>query len=153
MTALQPRDPDFAAKVRDSFARQPFAQLVGFHLERVEPGFAEFRLPLREEVTQQHGFAHGGVIATVADNAASYAAFSMMPPGSAPLTVEMKLNWLAPGQGEALIARGQVLKAGRTLIPAEAKVYAVDGGEETLVAQALVTVMCMTGRDDGKRAG
>lgn len=153
MTALQPRDPDFAAKVRESFARQPFAQLVGFHLERVEPGFAEFRLPLREEVTQQHGFAHGGVIATVADNAASYAAFSMMPPGSAPLTVEMKLNWLAPGQGEALIARGQVLKAGRTLIPAEAKVYAVDGGEETLVAQALVTVMCMTGRDDGKRAG
>jgi uncharacterized protein (TIGR00369 family) len=153
VTTLQPRDPDWDAKVRASFARQPFAHLVGFHLERLEPGFAEFRLPLRDEVTQQHGFAHGGAIATIADNAASYAAFSMMPPGSAPLTVEMKLNWLAPGRGEALIARGQVLKAGRTLVPAEAKVYALDNGEETLVAQALVTVMCMAGRDDAKRPG
>lgn len=148
MTAFEPRDPDWDAKVRDSFARQPFARLIGFRLAALEPGRAEFRLPFRDDLTQQHGLVHGGAIATLADNASAYAAFSLMPPGSAPLTVEFKLNYMAPGRGEEIVARGQVLRAGRTLIPAESKIYAVEDGAEKLIAAALVTMMCLEDRQD-----
>jgi len=148
VSGFEPRDPDYEAKVRDSFARQPFAHFVGFAISDLSPGKLEFTLPLRPDLTQQHGFAHGGVIATLADNASAYAAFSLMPPDSAPLTVEFKLNLLAPGEGDRLVARGQVLKPGRTLSVCESRVLAVDDGVETLIATALVTMMCMQGMKD-----
>lgn len=148
VSEFTPRDPNYDVKVRDSFDRQPFAHLVGFHISDLKPGFLEFTLPLRPELTQQHGYAHGGVIATLADNASAYAAFSLMPPDSAPLTVEFKLNLLAPGKGESLIARGEVLKPGRTLTVCESKVFALSEGVETLIATALVTMMCLQGMTD-----
>ncbi|WP_416899365.1 MAG: PaaI family thioesterase [Minwuia sp.] len=148
MTGFQPRDPGYAEKVRESLHRQGFAKLLGYDTGRIEPGFVEIVCPMDPKLAQQHGFAHGGVIATLADAAAAYAAFSLMPEDSAPLTVEMKINLMAPGKGETLIARGTVLKPGRTLTVCEAKVAAVTGGEETLIATALVTMICLDGRPD-----
>lgn len=148
MSRFTPRDPDFEAKIRESVTRQGFAAHLGYELTRIEPGMTEFTCPLRPELMQQHGFAHGGLVSTLADAAAAYAAFSLMPPNSAPLTVEMKINLMAPGQGDALVARGYVLKPGRTLTVCEAKVYATRQLGETLIATALVTMMCMEGRQD-----
>ena len=148
MTGFQPRDPGYEEKVRESLHRQGFSKLLGYDTGRVEPGYVEIVCPMTPKLTQQHGFAHGGVVATLADAAAAYAAFSLMPPDSAPLTVEMKINLMAPGQGETLIARGTVLKPGRTLTVCESKVVAVTGEEEKLIATALVTMMCLEGRPD-----
>jgi len=154
MTGFDPREPDFANRVRDSFARQPFMATIGAELTDVAPGRCEIRLPYDRTLTQQHGFFHGGVIATIADNAAGYAAFSLMPAESSVLTVEFKLNIVAPGRGEALLARASVLRPGRTLTAAQIHVYAVADGVETLCAAGLETLMCLPGvclpgRDDG----
>jgi uncharacterized protein (TIGR00369 family) len=145
---FEPRDPDWDRKVRESFARQPFTQLVGFQISDLQPGRMELTLPMRAELTQQHGFAHGGVLATLADIASAYAGFSLMPPDSAPLTVEFKLNLLAPGKGDSLIARGEVLKPGKTLTVCETRIFAIDEGQETLIGTALVTMMCLMGMKD-----
>lgn len=145
---FKPRDPDWDAKVRDSFARQPFTQLVGFRINDLQPGRMELTLPMRTDLTQQHGFAHGGVVATLADIASAYAAFSLMPPDSAPLTVEFKLNLLAPGKGKRLIARGEVLKPGRTLSFCETRIFGVEDNQEKLIATASVTMMCLMGMKD-----
>lgn len=149
MTArFEASDPDFAARVRDSFARQPFMAKIGALLTAIEPGSCEVTLPYDESVTQQHGFFHGGVIGTIADNAAGYAAYSLMPAGSSVLTVEFKLSLLAPGRGDRLAARAEVLRPGRTLTVAQVHVFACNGGTETLCASALETLMCLDGKSD-----
>ncbi len=91
---LAPADPDFAARVRDSFGRQPFMEHIGARITALEPGFCEITVDHRRELTQQHGFVHGGVLASIADSAAGYAAFSLMPAEASVLTVEYKLNLL-----------------------------------------------------------
>lgn len=113
--ALQPRNPDFARRVRDSFARQGAMSLIGAELARVAPGECDIRLPYRPELSQQHGYFHGGIIGTIADSAGGYAAFTLMPADSSVLTVEYKINLLAPRAGDELVARGRVLKSGRSL--------------------------------------
>lgn len=148
MSGFEPRDPDWDAKIRDSFSRQPFTQLVGCRISSLTPGHMELTLPMRHELTQQHGFAHGGVLATLGDIASAYAGFSLMPPESAPLTVEFKLNLLAPGKGETLIARGDVLKPGRTLSFCESRIFGVEDDQEKLIATASVTMMCLMGMKD-----
>lgn len=148
MTKYEPRDPAWDTKVRESFARQPFTQLVGFQISGLQPGHMELTLPMRPDLTQQHGFAHGGVLATLADIASAYAAFSLMPPDSAPLTVEFKLNLLAAGKGEKLIARGEVLKPGRTLSFCETRIFGFDDDQEKLIGTASVTMMCLMGMKD-----
>lgn len=146
MPAFQPLDPAFASRVRQSFARQRLLATMGATLERVEPGEVEIRLPFREDLTQQHGFLHAGAITSVVDTACGYAALTLMPPGAAVLSVEFKVNLLAPGKGDAVVARGRVLRAGRTLTTCTGDVFAVEGGEERLVLTMLATMMAVRGR-------
>jgi uncharacterized protein (TIGR00369 family) len=146
MHAFTPPDPAFEARVRQSFGKQRFMTALGATLERVAPGEVEIRLPFRADLTQQHGFLHAGAMTTIGDSACGYAALTLMPPGTAVLTVEFKVNLLAPGEGETVVARGRVLKAGRTLTVGAADVFAVRGGEEKLVVTMLATIMTVRDR-------
>ena len=147
-----PRDPDFAARVAASFSKQAFMGLIGAELVSVAPGAVEIALPVRPEIGQQHGYVHAGAAWAIADSAAGYAAMSLMAPGDGVLTVELKINLLAPASGARLLARGRVERAGRTLTVARADVAAVaEDGRETAVATALGTFMRMEGLAD--RAG
>lgn len=147
-----PQAPDWDGRLRDSFARQPAMALVGAALGRVAPGEVEVLLPVRPELGQQHGFVHGGVVAMIADSAAGYAAFSLVPADATVLSVEYKINFLAPARGVSLAARGRVAKAGRTLSVVEVDVLAIDGaGAETPCARMIQTVMTMRGRADAPR--
>lgn len=140
-------DPRYEQRVRDSFARQAAMTLIGATLTRVEPGRCEIELPVREELTQQHRFVHGGVVGMIADSAGGYAAFTLMPADAGVLTVEFKINMLAPAKGERLLARGEVLKPGRTLSIVRADVWALEGGRETLIAAIQQTLMVMHGME------
>lgn len=146
--ALTAAHPGYAQRVRDSFARQGVMNFLGAALAQVEPGFCEIRLPFKPELSQQHGYFHGGIIGTVADSAGGYAAFSLMPEDAGVLTVEYKLNLLAPGDGELLIARGQVIRPGRSLVVSRADVTVVKQGRETLCATLLQTLMTMRGKPE-----
>jgi uncharacterized protein (TIGR00369 family) len=146
--AFKPLNPDYAARVRDSFARQPMMAHVGATLAAIGPGTCEIHLPYRRQLTQQHGYVHGGALATIVDSAAGYAAFSLMPADASILTIEYKLNILRPGEGELMIARGRVIKPGRSLSVVNADVYAVKGGVETLCVTSIHTLMAMHGKAD-----
>ena len=146
--AFKPLNPDFAARVRDSFARQPMMAHIGATLAAIEPGACEIHLPYRRALTQQHGYVHGGALATIVDSAAGYAAFSLMPADASILTIEYKLNILRPGEGELMIARGRVIKPGRSLSVVNADVYAVKGGVETLCVTSIHTLMVLHGKSD-----
>jgi uncharacterized protein (TIGR00369 family) len=147
MSTFEPADPAFASRVRDSFGKQRLLATLGATLERVAPGEVDIRLPFREDLTQQHGFLHAGAMTSVVDTACGYAALTLMPADVAVLTVEFKVNLLAPGKGEAVIARARVVKPGRTLTVVQGDVLALERGEERLVATMLATMM--TVRDRG----
>lgn len=154
MSGFEPKNPAFAERTRDSFARQRAMAYIGAGLAAVRAGEVEIALPYRPELTQQHGYIHGGIVGMIADNACGYAAFTLLPAESSVLTVEYKLNLLAPARGERLVARGRVLRPGRSLVVAEARVFAVDAeGAETPVAAALATLMPLHGRADEPAAG
>jgi uncharacterized protein (TIGR00369 family) len=146
---FKPRDPDFAQRCRDSFGRQPFMAFLGATLRTIRPGFAEIVLPAGPKLRQQHGYYHGGVIASVLDSAAGYAAFSLVPPGMSILTVEYKLNFLLPGEGDELIARGQVVRPGRTLTVVQADAFGAARGAERMCATSIQTLMAIAERPDG----
>ena len=152
MPAFEPVDPAYETRVRDSFARQPFMALMGAQLGAVTPGRVELVLPFSDSLTQQHGFFHGGAIGAVADTAGGYAAYSLFPADATVLTVEYKINIMAPGQGERLVAVGEVLRTGRTLTIVRVEVYGESGGRRTHCATATQTLMCLAGRSD-TRAG
>ena len=141
-----PRDPGFEARVRASFARQRLMRTLGAVLESVAPGKVVVRLPFREDLTQQHGFLHAGAIASVADSAAGYAALTLMPADAGVLSIEFKVNMLAPAKGDAIVARAQVIRPGRNIMVCRADVYALAGEEEKLVAALQGTMMVVTGR-------
>lgn len=143
---MTPLDPDFEARVRRSFEKQRVMQTMGVTLERIAPGEVELALPFREDLTQQHGFLHAGVITTVADSACGYAALTLMPPGAAVLSIEFKVNLLAPAKGEAIVARGRVVKAGRTVSVVQGDVFALEGGQEKLVSTLVGTMMVVQNR-------
>ena len=146
MASFQPANPAYDSRVRASFARQSMMTLLGASLQHVAPGAVDIRLPFRADLTQQHGFLHAGVTTTIADSACGYAAFSLMPPGAAVLTVEFKVNLMAPAAGETFVARGRVLRAGRNLTTCSGDVFAVAGGEEKHVLTMLATVMTVQNR-------
>jgi uncharacterized protein (TIGR00369 family) len=139
-----PADPHFAARIRASFGRQKAMALIGASLNSVAPGTVEIVLPFREDLTQQKGFVHGGIIGMIADTACGYAAYSLMPADSSLVTVEYKMNILSPATG-SLTARGEVVKAGRTLTVARAEVYARDGKHIATMQQ---TLMMLAGTPD-----
>ena len=141
-----PADPHFATRIRASFSRQKAMTLIGASLTKVDPGAVEIELPYRDDITQQKGFIHGGIIGMIADTACGYAAFSLMPPDCSLVTVEYKINILAPAQGN-LVARGEVVKAGRTLTIARAEVYAHDGKHVATMQQ---TLMMLPGTPDDR---
>ncbi|GAB5399924.1 MAG: PaaI family thioesterase [Aureisphaera sp.] len=143
-----PRDPNFRQKVKDSFQRQQFMDFIGAEFIKVDAGYCEIRLPYRETLTQQHGFFHAGIIGAMADNAAGYAGYSLMEVDASVLTVEFKLNLLAPGKGEALVAKAQVLKSGKTLTVCRSDVFAISEGQEKLCAAAQVTLIQLQNTSD-----
>jgi uncharacterized protein (TIGR00369 family) len=145
---MTPGDPDYEARVRASFGRQKAMAFLGAEMTRVEPGFVEIALPYRAELTQQHGVFHGANVATIADSAGGYAAFTLFPADSSILTVEYKINLVAPAAGERLVARGRVLKPGRTLTVCELEVAAVKEGTPKTCALGLQTLICLEGRPD-----
>lgn len=139
---------DFEARVRESFARQKAMTTIGAELTAVTPGMVEIEMPFSDIFTQQHGFLHAGVISTALDSACGYAAYSMMPEDAAVLTIEFKVNLLAPGRGERFLFRGSVTKPGRTIIVADGQAYAHDGdGEAKLIATMTGTMMVVEGRE------
>ena len=144
---FEPADPSFESRVRDSFTRQRMMATLGATLERVEPGEIEIRLPYREELTQQHGFLHAGAVATIVDSACGYAAFSLMRPDTAVLSVEYKVNLMAPAKGERVEAIGRVLRPGRTITSCQGDAYAIDGDERRHVVTMLATVVCLEARE------
>lgn len=146
LRSFEPKDPDWEAKVRASFAKQGAMGLIGAQLVELRPGYCEIHLPWREDLTQQHGFFHAGIISTVVDTAAGYAGFTLMPPGSSVLSVEFKLNLLSPGDGELLIATGEVIKPGKTLVIARGEAYVVKGDKTTHCSTMQQTLMTMHGK-------
>lgn len=153
MPAFTPKDADFAARVRASFQRQSVMTLIGARLGRVAPGEVEIELPFRPDLCQQHGFFHAGITSTIADSAAGYAGYSLFPAEASVLTVEFKINLLAPADGELLRAVGRVVKPGRTLTVTEAEVSVVKNGAEKPCARLSQTLMCLNGRPDLPQAG
>ena len=137
-------DPDFHARVRRSFERQTFMAKLGAELATVEPGHVVIELPFRDDLVQQHGYLHAGVVTSVADSACGYAALSLMRPGVNVLSVEFKVNLLAPASGERFRAVGRVVRAGRTLTVCAGEVYALREGAALLVALMQATMMAVT---------
>jgi uncharacterized protein (TIGR00369 family) len=143
-----PVDAGYEARVRGSFARQGAMRLLGAALLEVAPGYCAIALVPRPEVAQQHGYVHAGVISTIVDSAGGYAGFTLFPAESSVLTVEFKVNLLAPAEGERLIAEGFVVKPGRTLVITRGEVHAERGGTRTLVALMQQTLIVLHGKAD-----
>jgi uncharacterized protein (TIGR00369 family) len=141
-------NPDFASRVRLSFSRQQAMGLIGAEMTLIEPGHCEIRLPYRPQLTQQHGFVHGGIVGMIADSAGGYAAFTLFPADASILTVEYKMNMLAPGKGDALVARARVIKPGRTLTVVHSDVFAVEGEKEVHCAAMQMTLITLQGKAD-----
>lgn len=145
--ATEPHDPAYESRVRASFDRQKFMATIGARLMRVSPGEVDIEVLVRDDLTQQHGFLHAGVLASAADSACGYAALSLMPVGTAVLSIEFKINLLAPAAGERVVARGRVLRAGKTITVCQGEVTAFAGDSERMVATMVATMM--TVRDRG----
>jgi len=148
MASWEPPDAGYEARIRASFARQSIMATIGAHLARVAPGAIDIELPYRGDLTQQHGFLHAGVITIIADSACGYAALSLMPAKASVLTVEYKVNLLAPAAGERMIARGRVMKPGKTLTVCTAEVVAISEGREKTIATMIGTLMAIYDRPD-----
>ena len=149
MTSMhKAQDPQFAERIRASFARQHAMTLIGARMAVVEPGYTEIHLPHKPEITQQHGYIHGGVVGMIADSAAGYAASTLTAAEAGVLTVEYKLNLLAPAEGQLLIAEGSVVRYGRTLIVTRAEVFAVSHGRKTLCALMQQTIITAHGKKE-----
>lgn len=147
--AYQPRNPSFAEEIKQSFAKQTIMTLIGAELTRVDPGVVEITLPYRADLTQQHGYLHAGIVATIADSACGYAAYSLMPVGSEVLSVEFKVNLLRPAKGETFLASAEVVKSGKTLTVVRADVFGLGHSEERelereLIATMLGTMICLS---------
>ena len=147
---MQPHDPEYAQRTRDSFALQPAMATLGVTLEEVGAGRVVLSMPHRADLTQQHGFLHAGMVATALDSACGYAAFTLMPAAAGVLTIEFKINLLAPARGPLMRFEGQVKKAGRTISVVDGHAYQHESGsnERKLVATMTATIMTVTGRDD-----
>ncbi|MEN9780453.1 MAG: hypothetical protein RL014_1601 [Pseudomonadota bacterium] len=146
---FQPRFEGYEARTRDSFALQGVMHTLGARMGAVAPGSVEILVDWAPGLTQQNGFLHGGVVATVLDSACGYAAFTLMPQDTGVLTIEFKTNFVAPAQGQRFRAVGQVIKPGRTISLVDGRAYALAAdGSERLVATMTATLMAVTGRSD-----
>jgi uncharacterized protein (TIGR00369 family) len=144
MSDFVPLDASFEERVRESFARQRLMETIGAVLTTVAPGRVEIVLPFRDDLTQQHGYLHAGVVTSIVDSACGYAAMSLTPPRADVLSVEYKINLLSPAKGERMIARARVLRAGRNLTVCAGDCFAASDGEEKLVATMIATMMVIS---------
>lgn len=145
--ARDPEIADYQARIRSSFAKQGLMRTLGATLGNISPGLVEIAIYPDPAISQQHGFVHGGAVSAIADSAAGYAALSLMPADTGVLTTEFKINLLAPAAGDRIVARGRVVKAGRTLTLAQTEVIAESGGQEKLIALLTATLIAVRGRD------
>ncbi len=143
---FEPKNPDFKTTVEDSFKKQQVMQTINASLLNIEPGKVEIELQFSEQITQQHGFIHAGIVSTVIDSACGYAALSLMPAGYGVLSIEFKVNLLAPARGEKFRAVGLVKKAGKTITVTEGELIAYDNNKESVVATMVATMMNISGR-------
>jgi uncharacterized protein (TIGR00369 family) len=141
MQRFEPKNPDFRADATATFDAQPAMRTLGMSIVRLEPGEVDLAMAYSPDLTQQHGFMHAGIITAGLDNACGMAAFTLMPKGVAILTVEFKINLLAPAKGERFLFRATVIKPGRTLTVCEARAFAEQQGVENLVASMTGTLM------------
>ncbi len=141
MSLVSLADSDYESRVRASFARQQAMQLIGARLTLVEPGAVTILLPFREDLTQQNGYLHAGIVTAIADSACGYAAYTLMPAGREVLSVEFKVNLLRPAEGEEFVAEAKVIKAGRTLTVTRCDVYSRVALEARMVATMLATMI------------
>lgn len=141
-----PKDDRFDEKVRESFNQQEVMKTVGASIISVEPGKVVLEFNHDPKLTQQHGFIHAGMVATVLDSACGYAAFSLMPRDSAVLSIEFKVNLLSPAQGEKYIAIGRVKKPGKTITVCDGEIFAVKNGKKKLTATMTGTMMSIANR-------
>jgi uncharacterized protein (TIGR00369 family) len=147
-TEPEQASPEVQARIRASFDRQGLMRHLGARLTHIAPGRVHIVLPNRPEVTQQHGYFHAGATSAIADSAGGYAAFTLFPEHTAVLTVEYKINLVAPAVGEHIEAVGTVLKPGRTLTVCRLEVFGVQGGQRSLVAAGQQTLICVKGRPE-----
>jgi uncharacterized protein (TIGR00369 family) len=143
-----PLDPEYEARVRGSFARQGAMRLLGARILEIRPGYCAIELPYREDLTQQHGYIHAGIVSAIADSAGGYAGFSLFPSDASVLTVEYKLNLIAPAAGERLVAEAEVVKPGRTLVVTRGEVHAYAGDRRTLCGIMQQTLIVLSGKSD-----
>jgi uncharacterized protein (TIGR00369 family) len=138
---LKPTNPNFEEEVRTSFAAQRAMNLIGASITLLEAGAVDITLPYREDLTQQNGFVHAGIITTIADTACGYSSYSLMPEGSDVLSVEFKINLLKPAKGEKFVAEGRVLRSGKTLTIARCDVFAYQGTNKDVIAAMQATLI------------
>lgn len=148
MPAFEPKDPLYVQRVRSSFAQQGAMHTLGARLGRLAPGAVDIEIDWAQGLTQQHGFLHAGVVATALDSACGYAAFTLMAATAEVLTIEFKINLLAPARGTHFRMEGRVLKPGRTVSVCEGRAYAISDAQEKLIASMSCTLMAATGRTD-----
>ncbi len=146
MAAFDVADPDYAERVRHSFGRQGLMTHLGAAMTRVEPGLVEIEMPFSEDLTQQHGFYHAGGVAAIVDSAGGYAGATLFAADDGVLTVEFKLNLMSPADGDLLVARGEVIKPGRTLTVTKGEVFVCKNGEAKLCALMQQTLMRIVGK-------
>lgn len=147
MAPIEPRDPDFRARIEQSFARQAFLRLLGSELHRIEPGRVQIALPFKPELAQHHGYVNAGAQTSIADVAAGYAAMTLSAPGISVLTTEYKMNFLRPAGPGGLIATAEVIKPGRTLNVVQADVHEQAPAGDIHVLTGLVTIMFVEGSE------
>ena len=150
LTTFVAKDQGYARRVRESFARQGAMTLIGAEMTELAPGYCAISIRPKPEILQQHGYVHAGIVATIVDSAGGYAGFTLFPADSSVLTVEFKLNLLAPATGDRLVAEGFVIKPGRTLAITRGEVHAETGGKRTLVALMQQTLIVMHGKPDAQ---
>ncbi len=138
---FQPRNPAWEQKSREIFERQSFMRMIGVRIAALSPGACDLELPYRDDLCQQNVYLHGGVITSIADTSCGIASSTLLAPDAGILSVEFKYNMMAPAAGERFIARGRVIRSGRTLTVAESAVFAVNGGVEAEIGRMLATMM------------
>ena len=146
MSLFQVQDPASEARVRKTLANQQSMTTMGISLAKIEPGVVELQMPYDERFSQQNGFLHGGVVSAGLDTACGLASYTLMPANADVLTVEFKINLLAPAKGQMFRFVGSVVKPGRTLVVSEGRAFASDGGNEKMIATMSATMMTMVSR-------
>jgi uncharacterized protein (TIGR00369 family) len=148
IAAFEPRNPAWEQKSREIFERQSFMRMIGVRIATLAPGHCELELPYREDLCQQNVFLHGGVVTAIADTSCGIASSTLLSPNAGILSVEFKYNMMGPAAGERFVARGRVVRPGRTLTVAESAVFAVKGGVESEIGRMLATMMFLEGKGD-----